>query len=142
MLSPPNRALAARDPALPGLGLLLDPRALAAALGTQAVTLRHLRYKPGTSCTAAAVTAEGDWLRLRALTPTHCAEKGYPGDGASGAACLAVAKPWQDKEVPGLRRFWPEDRREKVMAEVFGESHLAEARLVPLSYRLGRRLVA
>ena len=44
--------------------------------------------------------------------------------------------------MPGLRRFWPEDRREKVMAEVFGESHLAEARLVPLSYRLGRRLVA
>jgi hypothetical protein len=142
MLSPPNRVLAARDPALPGLGLLLDPEALARALGTSAVTLRHLRYKPGTSCTAAAVTAEGNWLRLRALTPAHYAEKGYPEDGVPGAPCLAVATPDGDKEVPGLRRFWPEDRRAKVQAEVFGESHLAEARLVPLSYRLGRRLVA
>jgi aminoglycoside phosphotransferase (APT) family kinase protein len=142
MLSPPNRVLAARDPALPGLGLLLDPEALARVLGTSAVTLRHLRYKPGTSCMAAAVTAEGNWLRLRALTPAHYAEKGYPGDGATGAACLRAATPDGDKEVPGLRRFWPKDRRAKVQAEVFGESHLAQARLVPLSYRLGRRLVA
>ncbi len=142
MLSPPNRALAARDPALPGLGLLLDTEALATALGTTAVSLRHLRYKPGTSCSAAAVTAEGEWLRLRALTPAHYAEKGYSEDGVPGALCLAVAEPSRDKDVPGLRRFWPEDRRPKVLAEVFGESHLAEARLVPLSYRLGRRLVA
>lgn len=142
MLSPPNSALAARDPALPGLGLLLDPEALAAALGTQAVTLRHLRYKPGTSCSAAAVTADGQWLRLRALTEARCAEKGQPRVGTTGALCITVSRPSQDDEVPGLRRFWPEDRRAKVMAEVFGESHLAEARLVPLSYRLGRRLVA
>jgi aminoglycoside phosphotransferase (APT) family kinase protein len=142
MLSQPNRALVARDPALPGLGLLLDPEALAGALGTQAVTLRHLRYKAGTSCSAAAVTAEGQWLRLRALTPAHHAEKGYPADGATGAAYLFAATPDGDKDVAGLRRFWPEERRAKVMAEVFGESHLAEARLVPLSYRLGRRLVA
>jgi Ser/Thr protein kinase RdoA (MazF antagonist) len=142
MLSPPNRALVARDPALPGLGLLLDPEALATALGTPAVTLRHLRYKPGTSCSASTVTADGDWLRLRALTPAHYAEKGYPEDGAPGALCLSVTKPDGDKEVPGLRRFWPERRRAKVQAQVFGESHLAEARLMPLSYRLGRRLVA
>jgi len=142
MLSPPNRALAARDPALPGLGLLLDPEALATALGTSALALRHLRYKPGTSCSAAAVSAEGKWLRLRALTPAHYAEKGYPEDGVPGGLCLAVEEPSRDKDVPGLGRFWPEDRRPKVLAEVFGESHLAEARLVPLSYRLGRRLVA
>jgi aminoglycoside phosphotransferase (APT) family kinase protein len=142
MLSPPNRALAARDPGLPGLGLLLDPEALAKALDTPAVTLRHLRYKPGTSCTASAVTTNGHWLRLRALTPAHYAAKGHSRDGATGAVCLVVAPPDADDEVPGLRRFWPEGRRAKVQAEVFGESHLAEARLVPLSYRLGRRLVA
>ncbi len=142
MLSPQNSALVARDPALPGLGLLLDPEALATALGTSAVTLRHLRYKPGTSCSASAITAGGEWLRLRALTPAHYAEKGYPTDGLAGALCLAVATPDADKDVPGLRRFWPARRRAKVQAEVFGESHLAEARLVPLSYRLGRRLVA
>jgi Ser/Thr protein kinase RdoA (MazF antagonist) len=142
MLSQPNRDLAARDPALPGLGLLLDPQALAGVLGTRRVHLRHLRYKPGTSCSAAVVTAEGDWLRLRALTPAHYAEKGYPQDGVPGALCLALSKPSRDKEVPGLRRFWPEDRRAKMQAEVFGESHLTEAHLVPLSYRVGRRLVA
>jgi Ser/Thr protein kinase RdoA (MazF antagonist) len=142
MLSSPNRGLAARDPVLPGLGLLLDPVALAAALGTSPVTLRHLRYKPGTSCSASAVTAEGEWLRLRALTTGHYTVKDYPRDGALGAFCLAVGTPDVDKEVPGLRRFWPEERRASVQAEVFGESHLAEARLVPLSYRLGRRLVA
>ena len=142
MLSPPNSGLAARDPALPGLGLLLDPEALAAALGTSAVTLRHLRYKPGTSCAAAAVTAEGQWLRLRALSRASYTRKGYPKNGALGAYCLAQGTPDDDRAVPGLRRFWPERRRAKVQAEVFGESHMVEARLVPLSYRLGRRLVA
>jgi thiamine kinase-like enzyme len=146
MLSPPNEALAARDPDLPGLRLLLDPARLAMALGTSAVTLRHLRYKPGTSCSAAAVTADGQWLHLRALTAARFAEKGYSQDGPRdrvlGADFLAVGAPDGDRNVPGLRRFWPEARRGKVQAEVFGESHLAEARLVPLSYRLGRRLVA
>ena len=142
MLSPPNSALVARDPALPGLGLLLDPAALAEALGTSAVTLRHLRYKPGTSCSASAVTARGELLRLRALTPARHAEKGFSRDGVTGALCLAVATPDADREVPGLRRFWPRARRAKAQAALFGENHLAEARLAPLSYRLGRRLVA
>ncbi|MCU0905896.1 MAG: aminoglycoside phosphotransferase family protein [Rhodobacteraceae bacterium] len=142
MLSPPNSALVARDPALPGLGLMLDPAALAATLGTASVSLRHLRYKPGTSCSAAAVTADGRWLRLRALTPARFAEKGHPRDGATGAACLVVAPPEGDRDVPGLRRFWPDGARPRALAGLFGEHHLAQARLVPLSHRVGRRLVA
>ena len=43
--------LAARDPALPELGLLLDPSGSADRLGGRA-TRSYLRYKPGTSAIA------------------------------------------------------------------------------------------
>lgn len=56
MLSPFDRDLVRRDPALPGLATLLDPEALAAVLGKtlgplDAAELRvpYLRYKPGTN---------------------------------------------------------------------------------------------
>jgi len=142
MRMPPNEALAARDAALPGLGLLLDREALAEALGARAVELRHLRYKPGTSCAAAVVTDDGRWLRLRALTPERHAEKGSSGPSALAAACIEAGSPAGDRDVPGLRRLWPERTRGKALARLFGEGRLATARLVPLSYRLGRRLVA
>lgn len=60
MLSPADAELAGRDPALPGLPVLLDPAALAArlrpelgpvSLGRAVAT--DVRYKPGTSCLVA-----------------------------------------------------------------------------------------
>ena len=142
MLTPPNEALAARDPALPGLSLLLDREALADALGTQGVELRHLRYKPGTSCTAAVETAEGHWLRLRALTPPRFAESARAAGAPLASVCIEASSPADDGDVPGLRRLWPEATRGKAIARLFREDRLATARLSPLSYRLGRRLVA
>ena len=142
MLTPPNEALAARDVALPGLGLLLDSVALAAALGVQRVELRHLRYKPGTSCAAAVVTEEGRWLRLRALTPARFTEEAAAGHARLAAACVELGTPADDRDVAGLRRLWPERTRGIALAKLFGEGRLATARMVPLSYRLGRRLVA
>jgi hypothetical protein len=57
MLSRHDADLAARDPALPGLALLLDAERLAARLaaslpeaGIIGATPTYLRYKPGTSC--------------------------------------------------------------------------------------------
>src|SRR5438093_582994 len=57
MLCPADTDLVRRDPALPGLALLLDPDAFAADL-RQAVPgieveggrITYVRYKPGTSC--------------------------------------------------------------------------------------------
>ncbi|TDE94769.1 hypothetical protein EXU48_08195 [Occultella glacieicola] len=58
MLSRPDRALAARDPRLTALPVLLDRLALQEWLSTLLgadlhVRPRYLRYKPGTSCVAA-----------------------------------------------------------------------------------------
>src|SRR5919201_2297370 len=57
MLSPADADLVRRDPALPGLALLLDPGAFAAALrraaprlGAEETRITYVRYKPGTSC--------------------------------------------------------------------------------------------
>jgi aminoglycoside phosphotransferase (APT) family kinase protein len=53
MLSAADRAIVERDPALPGLSLVLDADALAARLDTPYVAHAYLRYKPKTSCIAA-----------------------------------------------------------------------------------------
>ena len=55
MLSPSDAALAARDRAIPGLGLLLDPDALGAAIegggvALSGLTIDYVRYKPGRNC--------------------------------------------------------------------------------------------
>ena len=57
-MRPADQALIARDPALPGLALLLDDRALSAALtphlpGHSIARVTYLRYKPQTHCLAA-----------------------------------------------------------------------------------------
>jgi hypothetical protein len=68
---PEDRALAARDPALPGLALLLDDAAVATALRerlpearVRAARSTYIRYKPGTNCLVAFEldTAEGSRL--------------------------------------------------------------------------------
>jgi len=57
-MHPAEQALIARDPALPGLALLLDDRALSAALTSHLprhsiARVTYLRYKPQTHCLAA-----------------------------------------------------------------------------------------
>lgn len=59
MLSPGERSLAAREPRLPGFGLLLDPAAFLEALrealpacDVASAHLEYLRYKPGTNLLA------------------------------------------------------------------------------------------
>src|SRR5207247_2648316 len=57
MLSPPDADLVRRDPALPGLGTVLDPARFVAALraarpelGIEAVQVGYVHYKPGREC--------------------------------------------------------------------------------------------
>jgi aminoglycoside phosphotransferase (APT) family kinase protein len=57
MLSPADASLVSRDPAVPGLGILLDDAAMTAVLAQAMSKYRptaarstYIRYKPGTSC--------------------------------------------------------------------------------------------
>lgn len=109
MLSPADAALAARDPALPGLRVLLDDAALAGLLGGP-VTRRYLRYKPGTSCVLAAVVDGRD------VAVTVVADDGVGklaktvGQAPAGSVLLErpgllVTTPRADRDLPGLRRL-------------------------------------
>jgi aminoglycoside phosphotransferase (APT) family kinase protein len=67
MLTPDDAAVAAREQALPGLALLLDEEAFAAALrerlpdaGVTSVSEFYARYKPGRSCVVAYRVKVGD----------------------------------------------------------------------------------
>ena len=66
MLQPPDQEIVARDPALPGLAVVLDADTVSALLGKEAEPV-HLRYKPGVSCMA-TFRVDGDFVILRALT--------------------------------------------------------------------------
>ncbi|WP_167767119.1 phosphotransferase [Jannaschia formosa] len=59
MLSPADEALAARDPALPGLSGVLDAPALAGRAGLGRMRMSYLLYKPSTSCVAGLVPEDG-----------------------------------------------------------------------------------
>ena len=61
MLSPADLALVSRDPALPGLSVLLDDDAVSALVGAP-VRRTYLRYKPGTSCVLGATAMLPDGL--------------------------------------------------------------------------------
>jgi Ser/Thr protein kinase RdoA (MazF antagonist) len=76
------------------------------------------------------------------MTPDRHSGKAASGNAALDAACVDVGTPAQNRAVPRLRRLWPEDRRARAIARLFPDGALAQARMVPLSYRLGRRLQA
>ena len=64
-----------RDPALAGLPLLLDADALAAVLGCGTLVPAYLRYKPGVSCTAAYLCADGQAVAAYAYASDRYAEE-------------------------------------------------------------------
>jgi aminoglycoside phosphotransferase (APT) family kinase protein len=143
---PPNDEIVARDPELSGLGLLLDRRALEEGIGAQIERCGTLRYKPGTSCSLAVRLADGRDIWLKALSPERHAEVVRRGHDQAPPALrsrhVLVQTPDADRDVPGLRRFWPEGRRDEALKRLMGDDVLARARMVPLSHRPTRRLVA
>lgn len=120
MLSQADLELIARDPALPGLALVLDPDAVAARLGGRAEPL-HLRYKPGRSCVATFDTSGGIRM-LRAVTARRFAKLARRGHWPEGAElwpedAVAVMRPEHDRSIVSptatgaeLLRFKPERR--------------------------------
>ena len=160
MLSPANRELVARDPALPGLALLLDPPALLAwlrgrwpALALSGLEPSYLRYKPGTSCLAGyrlMVDGKATWLTFiaRRRDAFEKFEKvllksGLPGPFGAGRElvpelALTMASFPTDR---GLKRLW-RVAQPQAWGPLLGKLHLpCEAVIEPLRYRPERRFV-
>lgn len=143
---PQNDALIARDPGLPGLALLLDRPALEAGLGAPIAALGSLRYKPGTSCTRAVRLADGRHLWLKALTRDRHGQVLARGQDLAPQGLrdrhVVAQSPAADRDIPGLKRLWPEQSRPAELARLLGDHPLSRAVLHPLSHRPTRRLVA
>lgn len=164
MLSPADAALAARDPAISGLQLLLDPAAFAAALraarpdaAIAVAEATYVRYKPATSCLAAyrligpygplklyavayAAPLRGKLSRARRLTE----EPGAIGVGGLtlDEHDIAVFSWPYDHELRALRQLPSRRRRARLLEELCpGRPDLVDATLSDLRYRPERRYV-
>jgi aminoglycoside phosphotransferase (APT) family kinase protein len=150
MLSPVEQAICARDPALPGLPLLLDGAELARELGCAGLVPGYLRYKPGTSCVAGVFHPERGPMAAHAYTPERYAEvrqrAEWRNDGGVlmlDAACVAVIPARLDRKLKSLRRLDDEEHRAKVLRRLIGkDSSIRKGSVEVLRYKPGRRLVA
>ncbi|TJZ89872.1 hypothetical protein FA743_17460 [Paracoccus gahaiensis] len=150
MLSPADLRLCSRDPALPGLPLLLDAAAMAQALGCAALTPAYLRYKPGVSCTASFLTAEGQALAVHAYPADRYDEESRRPRWRRDPAVIrlpqhgAIAIPARlDRHLRGLDRLLDPDKGPRHLRRMArARLDLASCRMVLLRYKPGRRLVA
>ena len=143
-LNEADRDLIARDPALPGLALALDGRALRALLGTGPLVPRYLRYKPGETCTA-HFDDGGAGLTLRAVTAARYAvyrgreEWRRPEVRFLDGICAVALPGTLDRGVKAARRLLDPAKAPAVLAALVGPG---DDRLVILRHKPGRRLVA
>jgi aminoglycoside phosphotransferase (APT) family kinase protein len=149
MLSPADQAICERDPALPGLPFILDAAEFARVLGLPDLVLSYLRYKPGTSCTAAFVDPERGPMAAYAYTPERYAEVRRREEWRADTdvvmldeACIAVIPARLDRKLKALRRFGDDAHRAKVLRRLIGRgSGISEGDFDILRYKPGRRLV-
>src|SRR5207247_4832773 len=163
--SPAEAARARRDPAIPGLGVVLDPDAFLAALRVDApeVDLRaaritYVKYKPRSYCRATlrleVAGAEVD-AAVRACRVDDFASRLEDRDWSSvssplGSArivlehCAAVVTVFPyDLKLPQLSRLTDAAQREGLLRELFPDrSDLGAGELRPLRYLPERRYVA
>jgi hypothetical protein len=159
-----NAALVARDPAIPGLAVVLDGAAFAAALrsalpaaGILAAQPTYVRYKPGANCTVAyriTTTAGTTPAYARAYAAPlrdkldHARQLAdYPG-ALGPAACviapldLAIYSWPHDHALPALRRIADDRKRRKLIAAAAPEHPaLQQATVRTLRYKPERRYV-
>lgn len=144
MRSHPDAALAARDPALPGLSGLLDTPALAARAGLPGLGASYLLYKPGTSCIAGLAPADGGlgaWMAATYPATRYEKARAHP-PWRNGAIFLDDA---QTVLVPlallrrpkAARALADAERRDRLLSAV----GLAGCALRLLRFKPGRRLV-
>lgn len=84
------RELAARDPALPDLGLVLDDERRSEALGS-ATTVERLRYKPGASVVAAVRDGHGELLWIVSYADPRKLRKSAHRAERSGAEAIPLS---------------------------------------------------
>ncbi len=141
-LTPPDAALVARDRALPGLALLLDPDRLAAVLAAAlpdaaitGLTTTYLRYKPETSCLAGVeLETSAGVIRLaaKAFKPRRYAvERGRPPPPGLASPLGPVVLPLDAHAV--LCRLVPYDRELRALPRLVdaGQRQALLRRLVP-----------
>jgi len=164
-LTPADRDLIRRDPALPGLATLLDPEAFAAALaphlsGAEPVTAHggYIRYKPGTNCLA-SYQLETMEATVRVYAKAHgpdSAEKlqkarhkpGVPGLLGAGRLVLEEEKMVvsffpNDTKLKVLSRLAEPEARRGILEKLLPQApELWEGSLQTLRYKPERRYVA
>ncbi len=163
MLAPADAAIVARDRAVPGLALVLDPEALGARLapvrpdlGPFVACATYVRYKPGTSCLVAyRLDRPGN-----APAELVFAKAYRGGDGAKlakargkaegsdvvtlGSELVVVAGGAGDRDLPGARRLQggDGDARRRLLGRLLPESpELWETAPRVLRYKPERRWV-
>ena len=165
MLSPPDADLVRRDPALPGLAVLLDPEAFVAALGSvlpkadgATAQITYIRYKPGTSCLVSFRLEEaGSAYDLHAKAyPLGAEDKLRKAHAASsdGGRAEADRLVWEDRgitvalfphdrDLPALARMGNPETRRGLLRKLFPDRPgLWEGTPKTLRYKPERRYVA
>lgn len=164
MLSLPDAELLRRDPALPGLSLLLDPERFTARLRESATEeapglLRpaYVRYKPGTSClveyrkdTSGEPALYAVARRPNAVDKLNKARRRsttgeVPGMGTTVLDDGAIEVSWfpSDASLPALARLTEAETRAGLLRERFPDlPGLRESTLTTLAYKPERRYVA
>ncbi|WNV76031.1 aminoglycoside phosphotransferase family protein [Geodermatophilus sp. DSM 44513] len=155
-----DRDLAARDPALPALPVLLDDALLGewlAGHGLGRARRRYLRYKPGTSCLLRLDLEVGDPERGGTTVPAVLATRAADGAGklartrqeappgsvlaADDDARLLLTTPAADRVLPAVAAL-SGDRPGAALAGLLPGEDLGAATVRVLRYKPARRWVA
>lgn len=154
MLAPADAAIAERDPAIPGLGTVLDPGAVAGGLGAMfgaplQVFPTYVRYKPASSCLVTyrvqqateerlvyiKAFARGQESKLAKLNPSQ--ETSALHDQLVGVSMFP-----HDRLLPVLGRLSDPDFADGLLARVWPEGKLRSAHLETIRWKPERRFVA
>lgn len=150
MLSSADQAVCARDPALPGLPIILDAATLARKLGLDTLTPAYLRYKPGVSCTASFMHPKTGAMAVFAyardrykIVRERQEWARQPSITFLDEICIVVVPARLDRELTALRRYFNPERRPKYLRRVLGRREgFCKGDLTLLRYKPGRRFVA
>lgn len=162
MLSRHDAAIAGRDPALPGLGVLLDATAFASWLdaaapghGVRGAEPIYLRYKPGANCVAGfrVSVSSGETVDLyaKAYTDAHfeiVANRRERARFEALAQPRLIAHPYRfvvrhaacDRELPAMKRLANPKDRAGLLDKLLPHAG-AQAGLETIRYKAERRFV-
>ena len=165
MLSPPDAELARRDPAIPGLALLLNPEEFAAALrialpeaNVRTVKITYVRYKPRINCLV-AYQFESAGAVVKVYAKAHGPDtevklrnarkrSSFPGPLGPGRIVLedraiVVSIFPNDSKLKGLRGLGDKNKREDLLRELLPDHpEFWGGTVQSLRYKPERRYIA